>query len=124
MTASMTAARTSAIAAASSGFTVRDAVVIFVVVIVVLAVLVSLVGRRTRRLAFRPRVRSAHSQRIRRAAGLDVEAIERNKEFPEGEAPLHREAPPHRDGQRPHDAPGSHDAPTRPDVPAHRDDDR
>ncbi|HUY49991.1 MAG TPA: hypothetical protein VMV92_30485 [Streptosporangiaceae bacterium] len=84
---SLITAWTGATSATSSPFTVADAVVIFVLVIVVLTLLVALVGRRTRRLAFRPRVRSAHGRRIRRAAGQDVEAIEREDGFAGREGP-------------------------------------
>ena len=65
-------------ATATAAFTVVDAVVIFVVVLVVLGVIVAVVGRRTQRLAFRPRLRTRHSRRIHRAAEQDVQTIERD----------------------------------------------
>ena len=65
-------------ASASNSFTITDAVVIFVVVIVLLIVGVAFAGRRTRLLVGRPRLRSAHSRRVRRAAIEDVEEIERD----------------------------------------------
>jgi hypothetical protein len=61
---------------ASSGFSWGDAAVIFVVVIVGLLVLVGFVGRRTRRLSYRPRLRTEHDQEIREAAEEDIEAVE------------------------------------------------
>ena len=64
-------------ATATAAFTVGDAVVVFVIAIVALAVIVAVVGRRTQRLAFRPRLRTRHSRRIQRAAEEDVEVIER-----------------------------------------------
>ena len=64
-------------ATAAAAFTVVDAVVIFVVVLVVFGVIVAVVGRRTQRLAFHPRLRTRHSRRIQRAAEQDVETIER-----------------------------------------------
>jgi hypothetical protein len=66
------------VASASQSFTITDAVVIFVVVIVLVIVGVALAGRRTRLLVTRPRLRTAHSRRIRRAATEDVEEIERD----------------------------------------------
>ncbi len=65
-------------ASASSAFTIQDAVVIFVVAIVLVALGLALAGRRTRLLVSRPRLRTAHSRRIRRAALEDVEEIERD----------------------------------------------
>lgn len=65
-------------ASASKNFTITDAVVIFVVVIVVLTLGLALAGRRTRLLVSRPRLRTAHSRRVRRAAVEDVEEIERD----------------------------------------------
>lgn len=65
-------------ASASNAFSITDAVVIFVVVIALLALGVALLGRRTRLLVSRPRLRTAHSRRVRRAALEDVEEIERN----------------------------------------------
>jgi hypothetical protein len=63
---------------ASKAFTIKDAVVIFVVVIILLALGLAVAGRRTRLLVSRPRLRTAHSRRIRRAALDDVEQIERD----------------------------------------------
>lgn len=65
-------------ASSSKGFSVTDAVVIFAVVIVALILTVALVGRRTRLLVSRPRLRTTHSQRVRRAAEEDVAEIERD----------------------------------------------
>jgi Flp pilus assembly protein TadB len=63
-------------ASASKSFSITAAVVIFVVVIVLVTLGVALVGRRTRLLVTRPRLRTAHSRRIRRAALEDVREIE------------------------------------------------
>ena len=68
-------------ASASSSFSWTDAIVIFVVVIVALLVTVALVGRRTRLLVSRPRLRTTHSRRVRQAAEEDVAEIERNARF-------------------------------------------
>ncbi len=65
-------------ASASSSFTATDAAVIFVVAIVLLLLAVALIGRRTRLLVSRPRLRTMHSRRVRRAAEEDVAEIERN----------------------------------------------
>jgi hypothetical protein len=65
-------------ASASNSFSWTEAAVIFVVVIVALIVIVALVGRRTRLLVSRPRLRTSHSQRVRRAAEEDVAEIERD----------------------------------------------
>ena len=65
-------------ASASQSFTITDAVVIFVVVIALLILGIALAGRRTRLLVTRPRLRTAHSRRVRRAATEDVEEIERD----------------------------------------------
>jgi hypothetical protein len=79
-------------ASASNAFTVTDAIVIFVVVVVLLTVGVAVVGRRTHLLVTRPRLRTAHSRRIRRAAIEDVEEIERDaRQY--GRGPGSREAP-------------------------------
>jgi hypothetical protein len=80
-------------ASAAQGFTITDAVVIFVVVIVLVIVGVALAGRRTRLLVTRPRLRTAHSRRVRRAAAEDVEEIERG-ELPARGRPVRR--PPRR----------------------------
>jgi hypothetical protein len=68
-------------ASAASSFSWTDAIVIFVVVIVALLVTVALVGRRTRLLVSRPRLRTTHSRRVRQAAEEDVAEIERNARF-------------------------------------------
>ncbi len=81
-----------AAASASKSFTVTDAIVIFVVAIVLLILGVALVGRRTRLLVSRPRLRTAHSRRIQRAALEDVEEIERDARL-YGRGPGSREAP-------------------------------
>lgn len=65
-------------ASASNSFSWTQAVVIFVVVIVALMVTVALVGRRTRLLVSRPRLRTSHSRRVREAAEEDVAEIERD----------------------------------------------
>jgi hypothetical protein len=65
-------------ATATAAFTVADAAVIFVIAVVVLGVIVAIAGRRTHRLASRPRLRTRHSRRIQRAAEEDVEVIERD----------------------------------------------
>jgi membrane protein implicated in regulation of membrane protease activity len=79
--------------AAASGFTAGEALAVFVVVLAALAVALAFVGRRTRRLASRPRLRTAHSRRIRRAAEEDFETIERDES-------QWREVPGHRDDPR------------------------
>jgi hypothetical protein len=68
-------------ASASSGISWAEAGVIFVVVIAALLVAVALVGRRTRLLVSRPRLRTMHSRRVREAAEEDVAEIERNARF-------------------------------------------
>jgi hypothetical protein len=71
-------------ATAAGAFTIGDAAAIFVAVVVVLGVIVAITGRRSRRLASRPRLRTAHSRRVRRAAEEDLEALERwNQRQPE-----------------------------------------
>jgi hypothetical protein len=65
-------------ASTSNSFSWTEAAVIFVVVIAALLVTVALVGRRTRLLVSRPRLRTTHSQRVRRAAEEDVAEIERD----------------------------------------------
>jgi hypothetical protein len=79
-------------ATASNTFSITDAIVIFVIVIVLVTVGVALVGRRTRLLVSRPRLRTAHSRRIQRAALEDVEEIERDARL-YGRGPGSREAP-------------------------------
>ena len=65
-------------ATAVQAFTIGEAALIFVVAVVVVTVIVAIAGRRTRRLAFRPRLRTAHSRRIHRAAEEDIETIEQD----------------------------------------------
>jgi hypothetical protein len=65
-------------ASTSESFTFVDAAVIFVVALVLLTVGVAIAGRRTRLLVSRPRLRTAHSRRVRRAAIEDVDEIERD----------------------------------------------
>jgi hypothetical protein len=79
-------------ASASSSFSVTDAIVIFVVVVVLLTVGVAIVGRRTRLLVSRPRLRTSHSRRVRRAAIEDVREIERDARL-HGRGPGGREVP-------------------------------
>lgn len=67
-----------AAASASSSISWAEAGVIFVVVIAALLLAVALVGRRTRLLVSRPRLRTMHSRRVRQAAEEDVAEIERN----------------------------------------------
>jgi membrane protein implicated in regulation of membrane protease activity len=62
--------------AASSGFTWADAAIVFVLVILALLILVAFVGRRTRRLSYRPRLHTEREVEVREAAEEDVEAIE------------------------------------------------
>lgn len=62
--------------ASSSGFTWGDALTIFILVIVGLLILFAFVGRRSRRLTYRPRVLTEHDEEVREAAEEDVEAIE------------------------------------------------
>ncbi|HEY5352933.1 MAG TPA: hypothetical protein VIK57_10805 [Streptosporangiaceae bacterium] len=65
-------------ASTSGSFTIVDAAVIFVVALVLLTAGVAIAGRRTRLLVSRPRLRTAHSRRVRRAAIEDVDEIERD----------------------------------------------
>lgn len=60
----------------SSGFTLGTAILVFVLLIVGLLILVAFVGRRTRRLTYRPRLQTEHEREVREAAEEDVEAIE------------------------------------------------
>ncbi len=60
----------------ASGFTWGDALTIFILVIVGLLILVAFVGRRSRRLTYRPRLRTEHEVEVREAAEEDVDAIE------------------------------------------------
>jgi hypothetical protein len=83
-------------ASASNSFTITDAVVIFVVAIVLLTVGVAIAGRRTRLLVSRPRLRTSHSRRVRRAAIEDVQEIERNARL-HGRGPGDRDFPSRRE---------------------------
>jgi hypothetical protein len=76
---------------ASSGFTWGDAITIFVLVIVALLILLAFVGRRTRRLTYRPRVQTEHDREILEAAEEDVEAIEDNSWVTRRDIPGSRE---------------------------------
>ena len=79
-------------ASASNSLSITNAVVIFVVAVVLLTVGVALAGRRTRLLVTRPRLRTSHSRRVRRAAIEDVEEIERDARL-HGRGPGDREVP-------------------------------
>ncbi|MGP8001647.1 MAG: hypothetical protein ACLPKI_30630 [Streptosporangiaceae bacterium] len=76
-------AQVAATASSSSAFTWGDAITIFVLVIVALLILVAFVGRRSQRLAYRPRPKqSRHIEEFREAAEEDVEAIEESDPIP------------------------------------------
>ena len=60
----------------SGGFTWGDALTIFILVIVGLVILFAFIGRRSRRLTYRPRVLTEHDEEVREAAEEDIEAIE------------------------------------------------
>ncbi len=60
----------------SGGFSWGDALTIFILVIVGLLILFAFVGRRSRRLSYRPRVLTEHDEEVREAAEEDIEAIE------------------------------------------------
>jgi hypothetical protein len=77
--------------ASSSGFTWGDALTIFILVIVGLLVLVAFIGRRSRRLTYRPRLRTERDEEVREAAEEDVEAIEDNSWVIRRDAPGSRE---------------------------------
>ncbi len=64
--------------ASSSGFTWGDALTIFILVIVGLLILFAFVGRRSRRLTYRPHLHTEHEREVLEAAEEDVEAIEDN----------------------------------------------
>jgi len=83
-------------ASASNSFTITDAVVIFVVAVVLLTAGVAIAGRRTRLLVSRPRLRTSHSRRVRRAAIEDVQEIERNARL-HGRGPGDRDFPSRRE---------------------------
>lgn len=72
----------------SSTLTWGDAITIFVLVIVALLVLFAFVGRRSRRLTYRPRPKDTeHIDEFREAAEEDVEAIE------DSGGPIRRDVP-------------------------------
>jgi len=88
LSAQLAAATPSPSPAASSGFTWGDALTIFILVMVGLLILLAFVGRRSRRLSYRPRpVRTEHDYEFREAAEEDVEAIE------EDGGPIRRDVP-------------------------------
>jgi hypothetical protein len=73
---------------ASSGFGWGDALLIFILVMAGLLILLAFVGRRSRRLSYRPHpVRTEHDYEFREAAGEDIAAIE------EDGGPIRRDAP-------------------------------
>jgi hypothetical protein len=78
-------------ASTSSGFTWGDAITIFVLVIVALLILFAFVGRRSRRLTYRPRVKTEHDREVLEAAEEDVEAIEDNSWVTRHDIPGSRE---------------------------------
>jgi len=78
-------------ASTSSGFTWGDAITIFVLVIVGLLILFAFVGRRSRRLSYRPRVQTEHDREVLEAAEEDVEAIEDNSWVTRRDVPGSRE---------------------------------
>ncbi len=75
----------------SSGFTWGDALTIFILVIVGLLILLAFVGRRTKRLTYRPRLQTEHEREIREAAEEDVEAIEDDSWITRRDVPGSRE---------------------------------
>ena len=75
----------------SSGFTWGDAITIFVLVIVALLILLAFIGRRYRRLTYRPRVQTEHDREVLEAAEEDVEAIEDNSWVTRRDIPGSRE---------------------------------
>lgn len=77
--------------ASSSGFTWGDALTIFILVIVGLLILVAFVGRRSRRLSYRPRVLTEHDEEVREAAEDDIDAIEDNSWVTRRDVPGSRE---------------------------------
>ena len=78
-------------ASASSGFSWGDAITIFVLVMVALLILLAFVGRRSRRLTYRPRVQTEHDREVLEAAEEDVEAIEDNSWVTRRDIPGSRE---------------------------------
>ena len=77
--------------ASSSGFTWGDALTIFILVIVGLLILVAFVGRRSRRLSYRPRVLTEHDEEVREAAEDDIDDIEDNSWVTRRDVPGSRE---------------------------------
>jgi hypothetical protein len=68
----------------SSGFTIGDAIIVFVLVIAAFTLIAALIARRPPgRLAYRPRVRSERARRVREAAEEDIETIEEDPGFVE-----------------------------------------
>jgi len=85
---SVLSAQAAATTSSSSTFTWGDAITIFVLVIVALVVLFAFIGRRSRRLTYRPRPKDTeHIYEFREAAEEDVEAIE------EDGGPVRRDVP-------------------------------
>jgi hypothetical protein len=78
-------------ASTSSGFTWGDAITIFILVIVGLLILFAFIGRRSRRLSYRPRVQTEHDREVLEAAEEDVEAIEDNSWVTRRDVPGSRE---------------------------------
>jgi hypothetical protein len=78
-------------ASTSSGFTWGDAITIFILVIVGLLILFAFVGRRSRRLSYRPRVQTERDREVLEAAEDDVEAIEDNSWVTRRDVPGSRE---------------------------------
>jgi len=78
-------------ASTSSGFTWGDAITIFILVIVGLLILFAFVGRRSKRLTYRPRVQTEHDREVLEAAEDDVEAIEDNSWVTRRDVPGSRE---------------------------------
>lgn len=73
---------------ASSGFGWGNALLIFILVMAGLLILLAFVGRRSRRLSYRPHpVRTEHDYEFREAAEEDIEAIE------EDGGPIRRDGP-------------------------------
>jgi sensor histidine kinase regulating citrate/malate metabolism len=86
---SVLCAQAAATTSSSSTFTWGDAITIFVLVIVALLVLFAFVGRRSKRLTYRPRPKETeHIAEFREAAEEDIEAIE-----DEDGGPVRRDVP-------------------------------
>ncbi len=75
---------TAAVTSASSGFSISDAISLFVLVAVITLVLVVVLGMRPRRS---PGTLSAHSNEIKKAAAADVAAIEEDDKYVSPDAP-------------------------------------